>query len=338
MDVAASENNVTAPGSPDRKARVALMGEFSAGKSTLLNLLLGCDPLPVRITATRVPPVWISYGDDAAARVTTDGNEEPLSVDDVGDVPLEDTRLLRMSLRSEILKLCDLIDMPGISDPNMPREMWESLIEEVDFVIWCTYATQAWRQSEAAVWEEVVGKTNGNNILAITQFDKLKTGRDRERVLARVKKETDGAFSHVFPVALIEALNAGDDDAAWKQSGAQALAEKIVDLLLHPETPETEEDPAPAQPAPPRVAGAETSEPDDSFFKKVREKHAAEEDLEEPNEPDEAEEPDSRAQDSDGAARIMPKRVRPGPGTSVRSRPERPAVRPDSGEGRRQHA
>jgi GTP-binding protein EngB required for normal cell division len=329
MDTNAPDNGVTGPGKTNRKPRVALMGEFSAGKSTLLNLLLGCDPLPVRITATRVPPVWISYGEDAAARVTTGGAEEPLSVGDLGDAPLEDTKLLRMSLRSEILKLCDLIDMPGISDPNMPREMWESLIEEVDFVIWCTYATQAWRQSEAAVWEEVVERTNGNNILAITQFDKLKTKRDRDRVLARVKRETDGAFAHVFPVALIDALNAGDDNEAWKQSGAQALAETFVDLLLHPEKHETvtEEEPEPAQPV--RTATSDdSSEQNAGFFDKVLERHGAEE----------PEDSDSQNANAEDATKIVPKRIRPGPDASARPRPEKLTERPDSRERRRQHA
>ena len=57
-----------------RKPQVALMGEFSAGKSTLLNMLLGQDPLPVRITATSVPPIWISFGENAAIKVKRDAH------------------------------------------------------------------------------------------------------------------------------------------------------------------------------------------------------------------------------------------------------------------------
>ena len=40
-----------------RKPVIALMGEFSAGKSTLLNLLVGRNILPTQVTATRMPPV-----------------------------------------------------------------------------------------------------------------------------------------------------------------------------------------------------------------------------------------------------------------------------------------
>ena len=58
----ALEKNAEQPAG-QRRPRVCLMGEFSAGKSTLSNLLLGAEALPVNVTATQLPPVWISEGD-----------------------------------------------------------------------------------------------------------------------------------------------------------------------------------------------------------------------------------------------------------------------------------
>ena len=58
-----------------KRPRVALMGEFSAGKSTLSNLLIGKSALPVNVTATQLPPVWLSYGDDTPYRVDLNGEE-----------------------------------------------------------------------------------------------------------------------------------------------------------------------------------------------------------------------------------------------------------------------
>jgi GTPase SAR1 family protein len=217
-----------------KKPCVALMGEFSAGKSTLINLLLGGDPLPVRVTATQLPPVWISYGSEAAFRVGMDGTETPLDLADLETVKLEDTRFIRLFLEAETLQLCDLIDMPGISDPNMSHDVWQTAMREADSVIWCTHATQAWRQSEAATWESIQPHTNGDNLLLVTQFDKLRTERDRERVLARIRKETKDQFKSIFPVALIEALNAGENVEIWKNSGAAAFTEALVEMLLSP--------------------------------------------------------------------------------------------------------
>ncbi|SLN53750.1 GTPase Era [Roseovarius litorisediminis] len=222
------------PDEPDRKIRIALMGEFSAGKSTLSNLLLGRDPLPVRVTATSVPPVWISLGEEAATMTRHDGTEEPLNVEDLTNTTLEDAKLIKLTLQSEILELCDLLDMPGISDPNMARDTWDDVIDQADCVIWCTHATQAWRQSEASTWAEIKDRTNGNNLLLVTQFDKLKSERDRFRVLARLKKETEGAFQALFPVSLIEALGAEGDDNAWKRSGAEDFTRYLISMLLDP--------------------------------------------------------------------------------------------------------
>ena len=106
-----------------RKPRIALMGEFSAGKSSLTNLLLGGRPLPVQVTATRLTPVWISHGEEHAEMIDHQGNCETLPVDALRDVSVKDAQLIRVQLPAETLELCDLIDMPGISDPNMPGDV-----------------------------------------------------------------------------------------------------------------------------------------------------------------------------------------------------------------------
>ncbi len=224
--------NLNSAPSP-RKTRLAFMGEFSAGKSTLSKLFLGNAPLPVRVTATRLPPIWISYGDDAAIAVDHDGSERVIDIEDLETICVDETRMIRLYNRSETLEICDLIDMPGISDPSMSSDVWLSMIEHVDSVVWCTQATQAWRQSEAAAWDLIAGRTNGDNILLVTQVDKLRADRDVERVLKRVRKETEGLFKAVYPLSIIEAINAGDDVTKWQESGAADFVDHLVELLLN---------------------------------------------------------------------------------------------------------
>lgn len=242
-----------------RKPRIALMGEFSAGKSTLSNLLLGARPLPESVTATCLSPVWITKGPRGAVRECLDGTMEPVSLADLHSVPIENTRVIRLSFEADLLDDCDLLDCPGISDPNMPSEVWERLVPEIDAVLWCTHATQAWRQSEAAVWEGIPEDVRARSLLLITRFDKLKTERDKLRVLARVKRETEGQFAGIYPIALLQALAAGDDAAAWEESGAHNFAERLMGLIAElsnetlssdaPATARTASRPAPA-PAP----------------------------------------------------------------------------------------
>lgn len=216
---------------PHRKPRIALMGEFSAGKSTLSNLLLGARPLPERVTATRLSPVWMSKGTQAPYRVDIDGHEEPIAIENLGQIPVDETRVIRLFFEADILDMCDLIDFPGISDPNMSADVWQRMLEEVDAVIWCTHATQAWRQSEAAVWETIPHAVRQHSALLVTKFDKLKTERDQYRVTARLKKETDGLFEAMFPISLTRALAAGDDYAAFKASGGIAFLQYFLGMV-----------------------------------------------------------------------------------------------------------
>jgi hypothetical protein len=207
------------------------MGEFSAGKSTLSNLLMGVRPLPEKVTATRLSPVWITHGSDAPYRVDVDGTTEQISIENLEEVPVTQTRYIHLSIEADILEVCDLIDFPGISDPNMSSDVWERMLSEVDAVIWCTHANQAWRQSEAAVWAMMPETVRENSILLITLYDKLTTARDRSRVFMRVARETEGQFGATFPISLLQAIKAGEDYALWEASGAGPFTEHLINTI-----------------------------------------------------------------------------------------------------------
>jgi hypothetical protein len=223
-------DHIPASGGP-RKPRIALMGEFSAGKSTLSNLLMGVRPLPEKVTATRLSPVWMSYGNDTPYRIDIDGTTEPVSIDHLEDIPVQSTRAIRLFLEVDILEVCDLIDFPGISDPNMSSDVWERMLTEVDAVIWCTHATQAWRQSEAAVWDTMPDAVRDHSILLITRFDKLTTDRDRSRVIKRVARETATQFSGLYPVSLLQAIAAGENQDLWNESGAGPFVQRLIETI-----------------------------------------------------------------------------------------------------------
>lgn len=219
------------PDAPDRKPRIALMGEFSAGKSTLSNLLIGAAPLPMKVTATQLPPVWISWGDGQPYVEDLDGETRAIDIAELAGIDPAETRVVRIFAKSEVLERCDIIDMPGISDPNMASDVWERVIGKADGVIWCTHATQAWRQSEASVWESLDPRLHGASLLLVTRFDKLHSESDRARVLRRVERETEGLFSARLPISLTNALAAGDDPDLLEQSGATAFKDRLVAML-----------------------------------------------------------------------------------------------------------
>ncbi|NJS39405.1 MAG: hypothetical protein HC783_10715 [Rhodobacteraceae bacterium] len=214
-----------------RKPRIAIMGEFSSGKSTLCNVLMGARPLLEKVTATQLPPVWLSYGPDDAYTMGLDGVAYDLDVADLENVSLETTEHVRIFMKSDILRYCDLIDMPGISDPSMSPEVWERMAHLADGVLWCTHATQAWRQSESGVWSTFPAEMRKNSLLLITRFDKILGDKDKSKVLKRVMGEVEGLFADVYPVSLLKAMTAGDDEVKWIDSGAQTFTSALFELV-----------------------------------------------------------------------------------------------------------
>ncbi len=210
---------------------IALMGEFSAGKSTLANLLLGERVSPVRVTATQLPPIWYTHGTGDPERVDMEGHTHPIAAAEIEGIDPHDTAFVRVPLAAGVLELMDLIDMPGISDPNMEATVWKRLIHAADGVIWCTHATQAWRQSEAATWEELPAALHESSLLLLTRADKLREA-DLQRVVSRVKAETGGMFAGIFPVSLMLAATAGEDRDAWEVSGAEAVTRSLLDIVF----------------------------------------------------------------------------------------------------------
>ncbi|MBW4710085.1 dynamin family protein [Roseobacter sp. YSTF-M11] len=214
-----------------RRPRIALMGEFSAGKSTLANLMIGSDPLPVQVIATQLPPVWISYGSAPAVIVDLDGNETPCDLESLQEIPTEQTAFIRIQSKEEILRMCDVIDMPGISDPNMAASVWERILPLADGVIWCSPATQAWRQSEASVWEKVPPHIQEHSLLLLTRGDMLVSEKDRKKVLKRVRSEAEDLFAQCLMMSLTQARDAEDDPDLWDQSGAEPFVNEFLNII-----------------------------------------------------------------------------------------------------------
>ena len=229
------------------KPCIALMGEFSAGKSTLANLMLGSSPLPVQVIATRLPPVRMSYGNEEPFRLDIDGHRHDVDLSNLSDIPLATTQLIQIFRNDDILKECDLIDMPGISDPNMDTDVLQGTLPLAHAVVWCSHATQAWRQSEAAFWAEVPDNVKQKSILLLTRFDKLATGKDRERVIKRVVKEAGIQFRRILPISLLDAHTAGDDVTAWRASGADTFAKSFVAMVEGIKAEQSGEEAEPSQ-------------------------------------------------------------------------------------------
>jgi len=67
--------------------RVAVLGQFKRGKSTLLNALLGAPLLPTGVTPVTAIPTFIKAGPRATARITFQDGKEPFLTTIEGEIP-----------------------------------------------------------------------------------------------------------------------------------------------------------------------------------------------------------------------------------------------------------
>lgn len=217
-----------------RKPCVALMGEFSAGKSTLLNFLIEEELLPTKATATELSPVWFSYGTKPSYWEDARGEIHLLDPKDLYNVP-RSARYIRVYSQAEILEHCDVIDTPGISDPNLAVDSWRFAVGVCNMVLWCSSSTQAWRESERAAWVSLPERLRRHSLLIVTRADKLVAAGDKEKVDRRLARETTGLFASRVFLATPDAVQAklelaeGGTSPLWEASGAADLLDRLAE-------------------------------------------------------------------------------------------------------------
>lgn len=215
-----------------RKPVFALMGEFSAGKSTLMNFLLRKQTLPTQVTATQLPPVWFSWGNRPAYVHGHDGSKTPIGLDQLNQVGVNDAQFIRIFLEADILEAVDLIDTPGISDPKIDTDVWRRAVGQANGVLWCTHSTQAWRETERATWVSLPERLQNNSLLLVTRADAL-AQKDRQKVLRRVNREAGHLFNRTILFSAKDAIIARDktgDAELWARSGGGKMIDSFLEI------------------------------------------------------------------------------------------------------------
>lgn len=267
-----------------RKPRLIIGGEFSAGKTRLITGLVKDNVLPSNVTATALPPVWLVSGRKHLAAV--DLNGEVRELETLDGISVTETHYCVVSHPAEILTYFDIIDTPGSSDPGIPAESWERMMDFADMAVWCTNATQAWRQSEKSVWDELPEHLVGPAMLLVTHADRMADDKMAQRVLRRVRREAGKYFSHFEMASLIKSADVErisdmletifDENTSLMGCENPVLQELITRWEAEPAPLDTEVTPA-LRVIPKRVvkSKSETSEAEDALALAVKQAMAA---------------------------------------------------------------
>jgi hypothetical protein len=207
-----------------RPLRLALLGEFNSGKSTLANLMIGNAPLPtLQISNTRIPTLIQYHAEPFVAAALPGGRVQRLTAS-AFDIPSETLRI-HVGMPMPHLSACEILDFPGLSDPWLTYGIMDVARHPVDAAIWCTFSTQAWKESESTAWNLLPARIRAEGMLVVTNQDLL--GPDQAaKVMARLRKVAGGEFKELGLISSVRARKALEEDGRigdaqlWQASGA----------------------------------------------------------------------------------------------------------------------
>lgn len=192
---------------------LVVVGEYNAGKSTLLNALLGMQVMPEGVTPTTDKVTVLAWGQEISESVI--GNE-----------------LVQRTAPVDVLREISIVDTPGTNAViRRHQELTERFVPRADLILFVTSADRPFTESERQFLELITSWGKKVTVL-INKIDILETAEERERVIAFVQenaRKTLGVTPPVLTVAARSAFRARLDgnQAALQDTGLPELEAHI---------------------------------------------------------------------------------------------------------------
>jgi len=238
---------------------IAVIGQFSSGKSTFLNALLGQDILPSGLTPVTAKAVRLKFAKMPLLSVKfINGSESLLASSDLAELNKLGEQVSGMTLYapSEILKDINFIDTPGLNSlRDADTKETKNTLKKVSGAIWLSLANNAAKASELESIKEILKANDLKAICLINQKDKL-SEEELESLLKHARQTYGELFEDIIAISskqallgitnndkgLLEASNFNEAlkaikecflDKSFKENFIKARAKKIVKLLTN---------------------------------------------------------------------------------------------------------
>jgi len=182
----------------ENEFRVAIVGEFNHGKSTLINALLAKDVLPMNILPTTATLNKVRYNIDKFVEIRyKDGREEKIGIDQLNNYVTKITKegeerakTIKEAIVHYPVPYCQngvtIIDTPGLNDDEAMTEVVMEVLPQIDAAIMVIMAQFPLSESERDFLEsKLITSDLGRVMFVVTGIDQI-DAEDADRVLQHI--------------------------------------------------------------------------------------------------------------------------------------------------------
>lgn len=225
----------------EKKFLLTVIGQFSAGKSRLINNLLEREVLPVHITETTAIVTFIKYGDEEGATIIyRDGSCESVTIEQSkkmwqsgeGAEKMADIANIHITLPADLLKNGLIIaDTPGINTiiENHIKET-NNIISNSDRILYVM--RKPLTESDTQFIRTI--EDNGVNVILIrTHMDEVKLNEENTTETIEKERQALSAFSKEQSFFVSNERNSSfyDNIAAMRNYLSTEIAEQVETAL-----------------------------------------------------------------------------------------------------------
>lgn len=194
---------------------LVVVGEFNAGKSTLVNALLAAEVMPEGVTPTTDRVTLIVHGDHEGIAETS-------------------RELVRLTHPAERLRALALVDTPGTNAVITAHQLLtERFVPRADLILFVTSADRPFTESERAFLSRIT-EWGKKVLVVINKADLLQRESERQQVFTYVKEHTRATLGEEPSVLLLSArYGRSDDDHEQARSGLLELETALAARVDH---------------------------------------------------------------------------------------------------------
>ncbi|MBO6177864.1 MAG: dynamin family protein [Selenomonadaceae bacterium] len=217
----------------DKVYRVAFIGEFNRGKSSLINALLGSDVLPMDILPSTATVIRMIYGNERKIHLYyTDGSEaeieNPEKLQKVATKRDDISEQIAATIREIVIEypsqLCreniQILDTPGLNENTNMTEITKKVLKDIDAAVIVVSVELLLSQTERDLILDMIAEDGIRHLIfAVTFIDTLDGETEKDQMISFIAKQLRENTL---------------EDAKRRFAGKDVLIEKAEKLLSSP--------------------------------------------------------------------------------------------------------